>query len=94
MSWKKNKKICEDKGKCTVVQGEEEYEKLFNEILSYQNTYVKLSKDPTPKYKGSLIVDILKRLRSEDKIDEGQYRLLYPTAENIHVSPQVHYKNT
>ena len=27
-------------------------------------------------------MDILKRLKTEDKIDEGQYRLLHPTAEN------------
>ena len=29
------------------------------------------------------LVEILKRLKSEEKIDESQYRLLFPTAENI-----------
>ncbi|XP_072048921.1 uncharacterized protein [Amphiura filiformis] len=71
-----------DKGKCTVVQTKDNYEQKVNEMLSDQNTYEKLSKDPTPRYKRKL-VDIMKRLKSEDKIDEGQYRLLYPTAENI-----------
>ena len=70
-----------DKGKCTVVQGKEDYEKKVNEMLSDKSTYEKLSKDPTPKYKRKLL-DILKRLKTENKIDEGQYRLLYPTAEN------------
>ena len=50
-------------------------------VLSDQNTYEKLSTDPSPKYKRKL-VDILKRLKTEDKIHESQYRLLYPTAEN------------
>ena len=54
--------------------------------------YEKLSKNPTPKYKRK-IVDILKRLKSEDKIDEGQYRLLCPTDENtprLYCTTKVH----
>ena len=50
--------------------------------LNDQNTYEKLSKDPTPKYTKRKLVDILKRLKTEDKIEESQYCLLYPTAEN------------
>ncbi|XP_072039336.1 uncharacterized protein [Amphiura filiformis] len=70
-----------DKGKCTVVQSPNEYESKVNDMLSDQHTYEKLSKDPTPAYKRKL-VEILKRLKSENKINESQYRLLYPTAEN------------
>ena len=36
--------------------------------------------NPTPTYKRKL-VENLKRLKVEKKIDEAQYRLLYPTAE-------------
>ena len=58
-----------DKGNCTVVQRKDDYERNATEMLSYQNTYEKLSKNPKPKYKRKL-VDILKRLKLEDKIDE------------------------
>ena len=34
----------EDKGKYTVVQGKEDYEKRVNKILSDQNPYERLSK--------------------------------------------------
>ena len=71
-----------DKGKCTVVQSSVEYEKKVETMLSDKHTYEKLSKNPTPKYKRKL-VEILKRLKAEEKIDESQYRLLFPTAENI-----------
>ncbi len=70
-----------DKGKCTVVQNKSEYESKVNEMLSDRHTYEKLNKDPTAGYKRKL-VDILKRLKTEGKIEESQYRLLYPTAEN------------
>ena len=70
-----------DKGKCTVVQSTTEYERKVEEMLSDQHTNEKLTKNPTPTYKRKL-VDILKRLKSGKKIDEAQYRLLYPTAEN------------
>ncbi len=70
-----------DKGKCTVIQNTSEYESKVNAMLNDQHTYEKLKKDPTPVYKRKL-VEILKRLKTEDKINESQYRLLYPTAEN------------
>ena len=37
--------------------------------------------DPTPKCK-RILISILTRLRNENKIDEKQYRLLYPTTAN------------
>ena len=69
-----------DKGRCTVVQSSAEYESKVNTMLSDEHTYEKLKKDPTPGYKRKL-VNILKRLKAEQKIDEAQYRLLYPIAE-------------
>ncbi|XP_072020422.1 uncharacterized protein [Amphiura filiformis] len=50
-------------------------------MLSDTKTYEKLKKDPTPTYKRKL-VGMLQKLKAEKKIEEGQYRLLYPTAEN------------
>ncbi|XP_071956011.1 uncharacterized protein [Antedon mediterranea] len=81
---KKDKEIMvmgADKGKCIVVQNKKEYESKVKEMLNDHNTYEKLTKDPTPGYKRKL-VEILKRLKTENKINESHYRLLYPTAEN------------
>ena len=75
-----------DKGRCTVVQSTADYESKVNTMLSDEHTYEKLKKDPTPVYKRKL-VNILQRLKAEKKIDESQYRLLYPTAE---VTPRLY----
>ncbi|XP_072041101.1 uncharacterized protein [Amphiura filiformis] len=71
-----------DKGRCTVVQTTTEYENKVHTMLSDERTYEKLKKDPTQMYKRKLLEN-LKRLKEENKIDEGQYRLLYPTAESV-----------
>jgi hypothetical protein len=55
-------------GKCTVVQPTLNYEKL--------------KKDPTHVYKRQL-VGMLQKLKNDKKIEDNQYRLLYPTAETI-----------
>ena len=70
-----------DKGKCTMVQSSAEYEKKVMTMLNDKHTYENLSKNPTPLYKRKL-VEILKRLKVEEKINESQYSLLFPTAEN------------
>ncbi|XP_072042858.1 uncharacterized protein [Amphiura filiformis] len=70
-----------DKGKCTAVQTIQNYESKVETMLSDTKTYEKLKKDPTPTYKRKL-VGMLQKLKAEKKIEEGQYRLLYPTAEN------------
>ncbi|XP_072020289.1 uncharacterized protein [Amphiura filiformis] len=59
-----------------------EYENKVHAMLSDEHTYEKRKKDPTQVYKRKLL-EILKRLKEEKKIDEGQYRLLYPTAESV-----------
>ncbi|XP_072051861.1 uncharacterized protein [Amphiura filiformis] len=71
-----------DKGKCTAVQSTTEYEKKVKTMLSDERTYEKLKKDPTPVYKRKLLV-LLQKLKSDKKIEENQYRLLYPTSETI-----------
>ncbi|XP_072024912.1 uncharacterized protein [Amphiura filiformis] len=71
-----------DKGRCTIVKTTTEYENKVHAMLSDERTYEKLKKDPTQIYKRKLLEN-LKRLKEEKKIDEGQYRLLYPTAESV-----------
>ena len=60
----------------------QDYENKVQSMLSDEKTYLKLDSDPTPKYKRKL-VSTLKHLKKENKITEGQYKDLYPTAENV-----------
>jgi len=66
-----------DKGKAVVVMGTSDYEQKVISLLADEKTYEKLKKDATLVYKKKLI-DILSRLKEENKITEGQYRYLYP----------------
>ena len=59
-----------DKGRATVIMYTSEYEDKLAIMLSDTETYTKLDKDPTPKYKKRL-VDILSRLEREDKINNN-----------------------
>ena len=73
-----------------------EYEEKLDKMLSDTNTYTRLEKDPTPKYKKQL-VDILSRLEKEGKIRPEDKKFLYPTAEivpRIYGSPKIHKKDT
>ncbi|XP_072022972.1 uncharacterized protein [Amphiura filiformis] len=81
-----------DKGRSTVVTATDEYEEKVNTLLSDKKTYEKLKGDPTGSYKRKL-VGILQRLKKEEKIDDGQYKLLYPTAGNtprIYCTTKIH----
>ena len=64
-----------------MVTSVNEYEEKVKTMLGDEKTYEKLVVDPTGKYKRKL-VGILQRLKDEKKIDNDQYKLLYPTAEN------------
>ncbi len=84
-----------DKGRATVIMDTQEYEEKLAKMLSDNDTYVKLDKDPTPKYKKQL-VDILSRLEKEGKITPEDKKFLYPTAEiipRIYGSPKIHKKD-
>ena len=60
-----------DKGRATVVMDTEEYEEKLANMLNDTNTYMKLDKDPTPKYKKKL-VEIISHLEREEKIKNPQ----------------------
>jgi len=65
-------------------------------MLADERTYEKLPSDPTPKYKRKLI-SILKGLKAKNKIEEDQYKHLYPTAENVprmYCIPKIHKPGT
>jgi len=58
--------------------------------------YEVLKKDPTTAYKRKL-VSILTRLKEENKITKGQYKMLYPTTENtprMYCTPKIHKEGT
>ncbi|XP_072050102.1 uncharacterized protein [Amphiura filiformis] len=81
-----------DKGRSTVVTSTDGYEEKVNNLLSDEKTYEKLKGDPTSKYKRKLL-GTLQRLKKENKIDNNQYKLLYPTAENtprIYCTTKIH----
>ena len=81
-----------DKGKATVIMDTAEYEEKVKEMLSDEKVYEVLKEDPTAVYKRKL-VSFLTRLKEENKITEGQYKMLYPTMENtpqIYCTPKIH----
>lgn len=85
-----------DKGRATVVLDKAEYEPKAITMLSDDNTYVKLKKDPTDNYKRKLIA-ILSRFKKEGKLDEATYKRLYLTAAIIpkfYALPKIHKPGT
>jgi len=78
--------------KATVIMDTAEYEEKVKEMLSDEKVYEVLKEDPTAVYKRKL-VSFLTRLKEENKITEGQYKMLYPTMENtpqIYCTPKIH----
>ena len=71
-----------DKGRATVVMEKSDYDDKMCALLSDIETYEKLGKDHTPRYKKEL-VNILQRLEKEGKIRNEDKNFLYPTAEKI-----------
>ncbi|XP_072047077.1 uncharacterized protein [Amphiura filiformis] len=81
-----------DKGRSTVVTSTDGYEEKVNNLLSDEKTYEKLKGDPTSKYTRKLL-GTLQRLKKENKIDNNQYKLLYPSAEStprIYCTTKIH----
>jgi hypothetical protein len=84
-----------DKGRVTVVMDSEEYHSKVNELLSDQNTYEKLSTDPTNKYKTKL-TKLIRGWKDEDKITRQTWQSMYPTAAEtpkFYGLPKVHKAN-
>ena len=88
--------LAADKGRATVIMDTTDYDNKLQTMLNDTETYTKLSKDPTLKYKTKL-VDILARLKKEGRIRPQDKAFLYPTAEivpRIYGSPKIHKDDT
>ena len=84
-----------DKGRCAVVMNTEEYVSKCEDLLPDESTYVKLSRDPTQKYKKE-IADQLRGLKETGMLSNNLYRRLYPTtdtAPRFYGLPKVHKAN-
>ena len=67
-----------DKGVTMVVMDEEDYINKAKELLG-QQAYKRLDKYPTNRIKAKLITK-LKTIKKETKLDEGAYKIMYPTS--------------
>jgi hypothetical protein len=79
-----------DKGCVTVIIDKTEYETKMDSLVEDTNTYSKLKKDPTEKYKNQLIT-ILRKL--EKDIPQYLYKQLYPSGgvpPRIYGLPKIH----
>jgi len=65
-----------DKGKATLVLNTVDYKTKMDLLLADNNTYLKLNKEPTTKYKTKLI-NILKEWKNEKCIPDHLYWRLY-----------------
>ncbi|XP_035661757.1 uncharacterized protein LOC118406009 [Branchiostoma floridae] len=83
-----------DKGRCTVVLDREQYDSKVQDLLSDNNTYLPLKKDPTPTFKAK-ITAALKELQDKKAIDRKTYLKIYPTGEQppaFYGLPNIHKK--
>ena len=84
-----------DKGRAVVIMDKTEYDQKLQAMLDDEKTYQKLDKDPTLKHKRKLI-GMLTKLKKDNKIDEAQYKQLYPTTEyvpRVYATPKIHKPN-
>ena len=70
--------VTADKGVTLVVMDKKEYFQKMNQLLEDKNIYRLLKMDPTNKHKNRLI-NILRRIKSEGRLEEGFYKKMYPT---------------
>ena len=70
--------VTADKGVVLVVMDKKEYILKMNQLLKDTNAYRLLKMNPTNKYKNRLI-NILRRIKSEGRLEEGTYKKMYPT---------------
>ena len=83
-----------DKGVALVVIDKKDYTKKMNQLLEDKNTYRLLKMDPTNKQKNRLI-NILRRIKSEGRLEESTYKKMYPTGTSspkLYGLPKIHKK--
>ena len=65
-----------------MVMNTVDYKNKAKQLLSDENTYQRLNKDPTSKFSNKLI-NQLKELKKEGVWDDREYRRVYPTSAMI-----------
>ena len=88
--------VTADKGVTLVVIDKKDYILKVNQLLEDKNTYRLLKMDPTNKHKNRLI-NILRRIKSEGRLEEGTYKKMYPTGASspkLYGLPKIHKKDT
>ncbi len=81
-----------DKGRATVVLNKQDYHEKITTLLSDTNTYEKLEKDPTGRYKRKL-VNKLSTCNKEGKFSTQLYHKIYATSEappKLYGLPKIH----
>ena len=81
-----------DKGVALVVMDRQEYIQKSRAPFEETNTYKPIPSDPTTKLKNKLI-NILKKIKAEERMDENTYRRIYPTgasAPKFYGLPKIH----
>ena len=69
-----------DKGRATVIMNTAEYRQKMTDMVGDTNTYTRLSKDPTHKYKNRMI-NILRKWKRNGSISDKLYWKLCPESE-------------
>ena len=86
--------VTADKGVALVVIDKKDYILKMNQLLEDKNTYRLLKMDPTNKHKNRLI-NILRRIKSEGRLEEGTYKKMHPTGASspkLYGLPKIHKK--
>ena len=84
-----------DKGVALVVMDKNDYIRKMKELLDDSNMFKPLNTDPTMKQKNKLI-NILRRIKTEAKLEDAIYRRMYPTVASspkLYGLPKIHKKN-
>ena len=87
--------VTADKGVALVVIDKKDYIQKMNQLLEDKNTHRLLEMDPTNKNKNRLI-NILRRIKSEGRLEEGTYKKMYPTGASspkLYGLPNIHKKD-
>ena len=84
-----------DKGRATVLMNTDDYKMKITALVSDTNTYSKLKKDPTTRFRTKL-VNIFKQWKKDKSISERLYWRLYLNAEEapkLYGTPKIHKPN-
>ena len=85
-----------DKGRATVIMDTTDYKDKVQTLLADTNTYTKLQRNPTQKFKNKLI-NILREWKRQNTISEQLYWKIYPESDEspkFYGTPKIHKQGT